>query len=220
MRRAQVLTGDLAPLRDGDRADQASALAGLSANNSPLRTYRVSVASEACPVWDAILRVDTPACIALVAKPARRAWAENPVGSIPAPATRSLTMSNTASPDNRAEATRPCRSTGRKTGPWSMLETLARLRRERVQWEIVVRFRQTSREATSAWRISGTALSIAWTSTTLTETPPSCRAWTKNFHCVASCASPSGSSISLKSTASSRVTVAAKPQGKSRGRGS
>ena len=46
----------------------------------------------ACPVCDLILSVETPACTALVAKPARRLWPEKPVGSMPAAATRSLTI--------------------------------------------------------------------------------------------------------------------------------
>jgi hypothetical protein len=40
------------------------------------------MASEACPVCDLILRVETPAWTALVAKPARRLWPEKPVASM------------------------------------------------------------------------------------------------------------------------------------------
>ena len=47
------------------------------------------MASLAWPVWDLILSVDTPACTALVAKPARRLWPEKPVGSMFAAATAS-----------------------------------------------------------------------------------------------------------------------------------
>ncbi len=36
----------------------------------------VSIASLACPVWALILTIETPACAALVAKPARRLWPE------------------------------------------------------------------------------------------------------------------------------------------------
>ena len=95
------------------------------------------MASLACPVCDLILRVDTPACTALVAKPARRLWPEKPVGSIFAAATRSLTISDTASPDSRSAAMRPCRSTGRKMGPTSIPETASQRSRARTgQWRV------------------------------------------------------------------------------------
>ena len=66
------------------------------------------MASLACPVCDLIFSVEQPACTALVAKPARRLWPEKPAGSMLAAATRSLTISDTASPDSRSEARRPC----------------------------------------------------------------------------------------------------------------
>ena len=113
------------------RSNYNSDSAALSRNNSPSRTYRASVASLAWPVCARILKVDTPACMALVAKPARRLWPEKPVGSMLAAATRSLTMRETASPDSLSEATRPCRSTGRKTGPPSMPETASHRSRAR-----------------------------------------------------------------------------------------
>jgi hypothetical protein len=63
--------------------------------------------------------------------------AGEPVGSIFAAATRSLTTSNTASPDSRSSPTRPCRSTGRKTGPASIPQTLSQCSRARTgQWRV------------------------------------------------------------------------------------
>jgi hypothetical protein len=47
------------------------------------------MASEACPVCCLILNVETPARVALVAKPARRLWPQYPVGSNPAADNRS-----------------------------------------------------------------------------------------------------------------------------------
>jgi hypothetical protein len=43
------------------------------------------MASEACPVCCLILSVETPARVALVAKPARKLWPEYPAGSNPNP---------------------------------------------------------------------------------------------------------------------------------------
>jgi hypothetical protein len=77
------------------------------------------MASLAWPVWALIFRDETPACVALVANPARKLWPEKPEGSMPAAAARSLTISDTASPDSRSVAMRPCRSTGR----WSIPDT-------------------------------------------------------------------------------------------------
>ena len=56
----------------GHKSDPAA----LPTNSSPSRTYLASMASEAWPVWARTLDVGTPACTALVAKPARRLWPE------------------------------------------------------------------------------------------------------------------------------------------------
>jgi hypothetical protein len=83
------------------------------------------MASEACPVWHLILNVETPARVALVAKPARRLWPEYSVAPNPAAAIRSRRIKDTASPESRLAETRPCRSTGRKTGPSSTRAALS-----------------------------------------------------------------------------------------------
>src|ERR1700729_2592744 len=70
------------------------------------------MASLACPVCCLILNVETPARVALVAKPARRLWPEYPAGSNPATAIRWRRIKDTASPDSRSTETRACRSTG------------------------------------------------------------------------------------------------------------
>jgi len=72
------------------------------------------MASEACPVCCLILSVETPARVALVAKPARRL--SRIVGSNPAAAIRSRTIKDTASPESRPTETRPCRSTAERPG--------------------------------------------------------------------------------------------------------
>jgi hypothetical protein len=55
------------------------------------------MASEACPVCCLILNVETPAPVALVAKPARRLFPEYSAGSNPAADIRSRTIKDTAS---------------------------------------------------------------------------------------------------------------------------
>jgi hypothetical protein len=66
------------------------------------------MASEAWPVCCLILNVETPARVALVAKPARRLWPEYPVGSNPATTTRSRRIKDTASPESRLAETCWC----------------------------------------------------------------------------------------------------------------
>src|ERR1700690_163342 len=63
------------------------------------------MASEACPVCCLILNVETPARVALVAKPARRLCPEYPAGSNPAVAIRSRRIKDTASRLAEADAT-------------------------------------------------------------------------------------------------------------------
>jgi hypothetical protein len=82
------------------------------------------MASEACPVCCLILNVETPARVALVAKPARRLWPEYPVGSNPATDNRPRMIKDTASLESRTE-TCPCQSTERNTGPSSICAALS-----------------------------------------------------------------------------------------------
>jgi hypothetical protein len=84
--RSAVTTRTVTPKHDFRRVPVAtllaysSAPAALSMNSSLSRTYLASIASLAWPVCLLILNVETPACTALVAKPARRLWPEKPVG--------------------------------------------------------------------------------------------------------------------------------------------
>jgi hypothetical protein len=84
------------------RLAHSSAPAAFPTNSSPPRTYLASIVSLACPVCALTLSVETPACVALVAKPARRLWPEKLVGSIPTAATRSLMMTDIGSPVSRS----------------------------------------------------------------------------------------------------------------------
>jgi hypothetical protein len=61
-----------------------------------------------CPVCCLILNVETPARVALVAKPARRLWPEYSAGSNPAAAIRSRRIRDTASPESRRAETCWC----------------------------------------------------------------------------------------------------------------
>ena len=90
--------------------------AAFPRKSSPSRTYRESMASEACPVCCLILNVETPARVALVAKPARRLWPEYPVGSKPAAAIRSRTIKDTASPESRRDRDPPVSIDGPENG--------------------------------------------------------------------------------------------------------
>jgi hypothetical protein len=58
--------------------------AALPTNSSPSLTYLASMASLAWPVWPLIFTVETPACTALVAEPARRFTLGDPARALDA----------------------------------------------------------------------------------------------------------------------------------------
>jgi hypothetical protein len=74
------------------------------------------MASEACPVCCLILNVQTPAQVALVAKPARRLWPEYPAGSNPAAAIRWRRIKDTASPEESTGRHSPVSINGSENG--------------------------------------------------------------------------------------------------------